>query len=158
MLFSFHRVKLAPRVSALAVIAVAAAGAVWLAWPKPLVATPPEPEAFALTGGELEKSSATCVLVESVSLDGASLILSPDGTAQALFGDDEFRGAARDGYVYLTFEKSFDWADGCRWVTRQSISGWIGQGKLLFRYGEEPLPGQNGCFYTCNGTADVTLR
>jgi hypothetical protein len=164
MLFSFHRVRLAPRVGVLAVLAVAAVGWVWLEWSQLQYPDPPEwihQSKTELTGGEIVPSAPDCSFYTQISRGHALLVIGPNGTARARFSQDLFSGTVVGRSLDLHMEKtwgSVNSGDHCKWIAYQSITGSLDDDTLQFHYRDEPLPGQTGCYFGCTGTADVTLR
>ena len=158
-----------PRVVMALVAVTVLAGMTWLgvifdeedhAPPRVTVVEPVREELTRpLLGGELHKSSPSCVLMESVSGAQGTLALSTSrgtGTATAIFGEDVFTGTVQQDHVEMTLRKTFAWSDGCQWETRQVITGGVG-GVLHFTYEEHPLPGQHGCFPPCSGSAEISM-
>jgi hypothetical protein len=79
------------------------------------------------------------------------------GLAELRFARARFTGVVAADTASLCFGSAFDWTDGCRWTSAQTISGALDAGRLGFTYGEAPLAGQSGCETPCTGAGSLTV-
>lgn len=117
--------------------------------------------AFAATAGPLEPSSPSCTLYEEISRGGRVLVPcdpTSETEATAIFGEHEYRGTARAGYVRLEHTFELDERDGCRWRIRARLEGTPASGTLAWSYAEEVLEDDvSNCWGTCTARTEVSL-
>lgn len=79
------------------------------------------------------------------------------GDAEARFAGAHFLGRASGDEVDVTLQTTFDFEDGCRWVSEQRIRGSLSANELDYTYTEAPAPGQSGCTSPCAARAKVAV-
>jgi hypothetical protein len=108
-----------------------------------------------LTVGALGESNGSCFVDARVrGVRGVLVYACDGGDAEADFGKAKFHGTFHDGALDISLETSFDFSDGCKWVSHQRISGTM-RNKVTYTYGEAPKPGQHNCASACTATANV---
>lgn len=117
-----------------------------------------------LIAARIEMSSPGCYLDERIS-KGPGVLDYPcggNGTVEADFGPQRYKGSMRDGAVELELSTELDWDDGCRWGTHAVISGpltsrngEVTTKSLSWRYRDRVING-TGCSGAC--TARTTLQ
>jgi len=108
----------------------------------------------------LTPSSSTCWVDEHVtSSNGVLTWPCAGGRATAVFSGSTFLGeVSADGKVDLTLETRFDFKDGCKWRSTQTIRGALKSDRLSYDYREEPLEGQSGCMAACRAAGEIRIR
>lgn len=103
-------------------------------------------------------SSPTC-FVDARVRDGKGEIAFPctGGDAEARFGSTRFRGAVSQGVVDVSLSTTFDFKDGCRWISQQRITGALSEPALEYSYTESPAPDQSGCASACSARARLAV-
>ena len=109
---------------------------------------------------QLLPSSSTCWVDERVTASNGVLTWPcTGGRASAVFGGATFHGeVSAEGKVGLPLEPRFDFKDGCKWRSTQTISGVLKSDRLSYDYREEPLEGQSGCMAACTAKGEVRIR
>lgn len=131
--------------------------------PPPLsVAAPPsdhgEQCSVLLAVKPIVMDSSTCFIDARVRDKVGELVFPcAGGAAEARFSGARFQGSVSRGMVDVSLSTSFDFEDGCRWVSQQHLSGPASGPELEYTYTEAPAPGQRGCASACAAQARVTV-
>jgi len=122
------------------------------------IAEPPKTCGAHLTAKQVNANSSTC-FVDARVRDGVGELVYPcaGGEAEARFASARFSGSVSDGLVDLTLSTTFDFEDGCHWVSHQQIRGMLSAPALEYGYTEEAAPGQSGCASPCTAQAMVAV-
>jgi hypothetical protein len=109
-----------------------------------------------LTLTTFKGNSADCYFDTKVRESGTLTAPCDEGPAHAQFHGQAFTGNVKDGQLSLSSRTEFDFSDGCRWESEQTITGVLRDGRLQFRYSERPIRGKY-CASACsaNGTFDI---
>lgn len=99
----------------------------------------------------IDVEATTLVGVLTMPCDGS------DGAAQLTLGARVFRGDVESGLLTLTLTTTFDWMDGCEWMSTQTIHGDANAETLPFEYTEAPSPGQLGCNPRCQSESVLEI-
>lgn len=87
-----------------------------------------------------------------------TLVWECDGSrAEARFGERAYRGTRSGDQVALCIRTEFDYADGCRWESRQRLEGAFDGDVLTLSYRERSIAGTD-CLPPCTADALVELR
>jgi hypothetical protein len=125
----------------------------------PAATPPPErsPTCSALlTVKQVDADSSSCVIDTRVRDNAGELVYPCEGgEANARFFQAHFRGSVTAGVVDVALSTTFDFEDGCRWISEQHITGPVSATTLEYRYTEAPAPGQSGCAPACTARASV---
>lgn len=102
------------------------------------------------------RGDPSCYFDTKVREAGTMIAPCDDGPAEAQFRGQTFHGTVKRGRVSLSSRTEFDWQDGCRWESVQTITGELREGELQFKYTERPIRGAE-CFHPCpaSGTLDI---
>lgn len=96
--------------------------------------------------------------VDVAAVGDGTLVWECDGArAEARFGDRAYRGTRSGDRVALCIRTEFDYADGCRWESRQRVEGDLGGEGLTLTYRERPIAGLD-CLPPCTADGLVELR
>jgi hypothetical protein len=117
-----------------------------------------------LSATRIQKSSPGCYLDEHIS-DGPGILHYPcggEGTVEADFGDQRYKGQIEHGEIHLEFGTELDWEDGCRWGTSAVIEGSITANgeptlkKLSWSYHDRVISGTD-CSGVCTARASIDV-
>lgn len=107
----------------------------------------------------IKPDSSTCFIDARVRDKGGELTFPcRGGDAEARFPGAHFRGRVSGGELDVSLQTTFDFEDGCRWVSEQHIRGSVLGADLDYAYTEAPAPGQSGCASACTARAKVAVR
>ena len=118
----------------------------------------------------VEKRCPVSLEVTSVATGGGCWIDAPPkgATASAAFlcgggpiaftlGKHGFSGTVEGGMLNATATSTFEFSDGCSWVTTQRVSGSLASGKLAYGYSERVAKGR-GCASACTASGIVAVK
>jgi len=97
--------------------------------------------------------------VDVVAQGRGTLRWECDGSrAEAVFAAGTYRGSREGDTFSLCIQTEFDYVDGCRWRSSQTITGNVGEAELLLSYREMAIVSDGACFPECTAEARIGAR
>ncbi len=94
--------------------------------------------------------------VDVVAQGRGTLRWECDGNrAEAVFAAGTYRGSREGETFALCIQTEFDYLDGCRWRSSQTITGNVGDSELLLSYREMAIVSDGACFPECTAEARI---